>query len=66
MSNKPDVEDFPAPIFQIADTLKGNQGQAMEVDISDYFDSKVPIVNSALYSGETQINIDSWGMDISG
>ena len=61
MSNKPDVEDFPAPIFQTADTLKGHQGQTLEVHISDYFESNVPIVNSALYSEETQITVDSLG-----
>ncbi len=61
LQNDPDVEEFPAPIFQIADILVGNQGQTLEVHISDYFESNVPIVNSALYSEETQITVDSLG-----
>lgn len=59
--NEPAVEEFLSPIIQIADTLKGSEGQVMEFHILDYFDSKVPIVNSALFSEEHQITVDSLG-----
>lgn len=56
---EPSVEETLSPIIQIADTLKGSQGQNMEFHILDYFESNVPIVNSVLYSEELQISIDS-------
>lgn len=52
---EPPVEESLSPIIQIADTLKGSKGQAIEFHILDYFESKVPIVNSALFSEELQI-----------
>lgn len=59
--NEPSVEESLTPIIQIADTLQGSQGQIKEFHILDYFESKVPIVNSALYSEELQITISSFG-----
>lgn len=51
--------EIPAQIFQTADTLKGSQGETLEVHISDYFESEAPIIKSALYSEETKIIVDS-------
>ncbi len=57
------VEESPTPIIQIADTIKGCQGQSMEFHILDYFESNAPIVNSVLHSEELQITVDSLGDD---
>ncbi len=59
--NEPVAEESLTPIIQIADTLKGSQGQIMDVYILDYFESKVPIINSVLYSEEIQLTINSLG-----
>lgn len=59
--NEPSVEESEAPIIQIADTLKVRQGQSVEIDISDYFESDVPVVNSELYSDEPDITVNSLG-----
>lgn len=59
--NEPFVEESLISIIQIADTLKGSQGQIKEFHILDYFESKVPIVNSALYSEELQVTVSSLG-----
>ncbi|MEX1011484.1 MAG: GDSL-type esterase/lipase family protein [Balneolaceae bacterium] len=55
------VDEPLTPIIQLADLLQGSQRQTMEFHISDYFDSKVPIVNSVLYSDELQITVTSLG-----
>ena len=59
--NDPSFVESLTPIIQIADTLKGSQGHIMEFHISDYFESRVPIINSAIYSEELQITVSSMG-----
>lgn len=61
VANEPSGEELRAPIIQTSDTLKGCEGQIMEFNILDYFDSNVPIVNSVLFSEELQITVDSLG-----
>lgn len=55
------AEEPLTPITQIADTLRGSQGQSTEFYISDYFESNVPVVTSTLASEELQITVDSLG-----
>lgn len=59
--NELSIEESVVPIIQIADTLKGSQGQFIEFHILDYFESKVPIVNAAFYSEEIQITVNPLG-----
>lgn len=53
--------ELRSQIIQIADTLKGKEGQTLEFYITDYFDCNVSIINSELVSEETQVTIDSLG-----
>lgn len=52
-------EELRSQIIQIADTLKGKEGQTLEFHITDYFDCSVPIVNSKLVSEDAQVRVDS-------
>ena len=62
VTDEPGSVDEPLnPIIQVADTLKGNQGQILEIHISDYFESNVDIVSTMLNSEEPKIVIDSLG-----
>lgn len=58
---EPPRKELRSSIIQIADTLKGKQGQNLEFHITEYFDCSVPIVNSEFVSEETQVRVDSLG-----
>lgn len=53
--NEPYTDEMYAPIVQIADTLRGKEGQFKEFHLMDFFNSEVPIINSELYSDELEI-----------
>ncbi|MFU8861994.1 MAG: GDSL-type esterase/lipase family protein [Cyclonatronaceae bacterium] len=58
---EPSIEESLIQIVQIADTLKGIEGQIMEFHILNYFYSEAPIVNSEFSSEDDQIAITSLG-----
>ena len=52
---EPSVEESFKPIIQIADTLKGNQGQIVEIHILDYFESEVAIDSVTFHAEQIKV-----------